>query len=344
METEFHSNTWFITGITGLVGSTIAKKLAENNLRVIALIRKNSDKEKLNALNYQNISFVVGDLLDPESYELDLATCDGVIHTAAAVQSNNRKLNWDINYKGTALLLDIMEKYGIERYIHISTVGVYGRTSRDKIRENSETTPIGPYSESKLAAEREILNRKGIKPTIFRPPYIIGDINFDRHVIPTIFNLLNKPILPRFIRNNPILGFIHAEDIATAVFLACSLDKTEHKVYNIQSFDIEYTKLVKLGSDAIAKSTILIPIPYFLLYIGSLIIDIPFWILPFKGPQLLKRIKAIRGNWSFDTQLLKNDLNWEPNFSYDVLITLLSAYYKKATGDINEDIRLDITD
>ena len=160
METSFQSKIWFVTGSTGLVGHAIVKKLRSADIEVIALIRKSSSKDMVLKLKDLGVKIIIGDLLDSESYKLSMATCDGVVHAAAAVQNSDTSTNWGVNYEGTKVLTDCMIEFGLKRLIHISTVGVYGQSSTIPIQEDQIPKPIGSYSESKLAAEQYIFENK----------------------------------------------------------------------------------------------------------------------------------------------------------------------------------------
>ena len=67
---------------------------------------------------YNKAKVVYGDILDPSTYQDYLATCDVVVHTAAAVQINDVEINWKTNFEGTKHLVNAINEYGIKRLIH----------------------------------------------------------------------------------------------------------------------------------------------------------------------------------------------------------------------------------
>jgi nucleoside-diphosphate-sugar epimerase len=311
---SFQSRIWFVTGSTGLVGFAIVKKLRSADIDVIALIRLDSNKAMVDKLKKLGVKIIIGDLLDTDSYKLSMATCDGVIHAAAAVQNSDKKTNWDVNFNGAKAITDCMVDFGLKRLIHISTTGVYGQSSIDLIDEDLVPKPIGSYSESKLAAERYIVNNEDkLNVTIFRPPYIIGDLEDDRHVLPTFYRLLQRRILPNIWRRDINIGFVHADDIASAVLLSAALQETPHVIYNIQSFELQYKKLLHESIETVGSNAVIIPLPYSVIFLIGIIID-PIRAL-FKKPSvhLRKRIISMKNNWSFDTTRIQLDLNWNPD-------------------------------
>jgi nucleoside-diphosphate-sugar epimerase len=70
----------FVTGATGYVGHQLAKKLANQNYKVIALVR-NLNSE--NIPKHVNIIPVKGDICNYDSIEKSIVGCDYVFHTAA---------------------------------------------------------------------------------------------------------------------------------------------------------------------------------------------------------------------------------------------------------------------
>ncbi|MHA2501586.1 MAG: hypothetical protein ACXAE3_01755, partial [Candidatus Kariarchaeaceae archaeon] len=146
--------------------------------------------------------------------------------------------------------------------------------------------------------------------TIIRPPFIFGDPKVDRHTLPSLIDGLPGRILPRIWRRNPLLGFVHGEDIARLVILAGSRYQTPSTIYNIQSLEISVNELMEMVNKARNGNAISFPIPYSLLYgvgaIGDFVSNIknkPFG--------LRKRIALFRKNWIFSMDRANKDLGFK---------------------------------
>lgn len=342
MRNNYHATTWFITGATGLLGSTIIEKLREADLAVIALVRKSSPKTIVNWLLELGVKIVEGDLLKPESYNKYIATSDIVVHTAAAVLVTDPSINHKINYEGTKLLLESMKEFGISRLIHISTVAVYGAPRKDPMSEDDlNLQPVGPYASSKLKAEKLILNDyNDISSTIIRPPYIFGNIARDRNLIPTLQNSFSRRIIPKAWRYNPEIGFVHAMDIASLVILAGSHSKTNSKFYNVESFRLKYTEIIDMIARTSEKRIYQIRIPFLIITFFAIITDI-FTII-FRKTKLYakKRSLYMKENWLVTTDLAKNDLGWSAmHIESNELELLLKDYFQRNIEDENFDMR-----
>lgn len=172
----------FLTGTTGFVGTNLARELVEQGHTVSALVRSGSE-DKLPGFG-NKITPVYGDILEPESYRHALAGCDAVIHLIGIRREFPQQ---DITYqklhiKATQNIVNAAEQQGIQRYIHMSALGV------------SPDSASG-YFRSKAEAERLVRN-SSLEYTIFRPSIIFGpgddfinyfaDIMSTFHVIPIV--------------------------------------------------------------------------------------------------------------------------------------------------------------
>jgi nucleoside-diphosphate-sugar epimerase len=114
----------FVTGATGSIGYMLAKRLSENGSPVRALARDLSRAWNLNSL--AGVEVVAGDLRQPESLRGIVAGCSVVYHAAAKILGSDPASYRAVNVNGTIALLDEAIRAGVERFVHVSTVGVYG--------------------------------------------------------------------------------------------------------------------------------------------------------------------------------------------------------------------------
>jgi nucleoside-diphosphate-sugar epimerase len=76
---QYISMKIFVTGATGFVGKAVIRALRQRDHEVVGLVRHASRGQGLEQLG---VTPVVGDMLQPASYEGVVATVDAVIHTA----------------------------------------------------------------------------------------------------------------------------------------------------------------------------------------------------------------------------------------------------------------------
>jgi len=109
---------------------------------------------------------------------LILNNIDVVVHCAALVHQkveHSYEKYHEINVKYPAKLAKLAKENGVQQFIFISTIAVYGE-DEERLDENTTCNPITPYGKSKLEAEKELLelNDDGFAVSIIRPPMIYG--------------------------------------------------------------------------------------------------------------------------------------------------------------------------
>lgn len=310
-----------MTGATGSVGFASIEYLCQQGIHVIGLARPSSDLDLVNKLRGFGAEIILGDILDPNTYTNYFSKVNVIVHTAAVIRAKENEQYKSVNISGTKHIRDLAIKNQIKRFIHISTCGVYGITKNELTFETASTNPLSPYTQSKLESELILMEKiKELNLTIVRPPFIIG--NHDRYVVPTLVKYFGIKVVPKFFKNDPLIGFVHAQDIAKCVFEMGIRDDSPHIVYNIQSFVLKFTRVVRLVHELQHKRTYFIPIPFTILLILSIPIDFLRKLL--RKSRILANIRRIRTDWIFSSKRLHDDFNWTPAYSSKDLEILIS--------------------
>ena len=145
-----------VTGGAGFIGSHIVNKYIDAGYSVDIVDNLSTGQES----NIdKRAEFYKMDILDPE---IDVLVKDkkyDIINHHAA-QINVRKsvedpaFDIDINYKGSAKLIETAAKYGVNHFIFASSGGaVYGEQVEYPAGEDHPKNPICPYGINKLAVE-----------------------------------------------------------------------------------------------------------------------------------------------------------------------------------------------
>jgi dihydroflavonol-4-reductase len=173
-----------ITGATGLLGSSLARKFAPLG-EINGIKRETSDLSLTDGLAIQ---WHTGDLSDIQSLEDALEGMDLVIHSAALVSydpKDESKL-MRVNVEGTTNLVNAMLTKGVEKLIHISSVAALGKSPDNKVLDethkwvNSDLNT--PYAISKYLSELEVWRavQEGLKALVVHPSIILGKVGTGR--------------------------------------------------------------------------------------------------------------------------------------------------------------------
>jgi nucleoside-diphosphate-sugar epimerase len=161
-----------VTGSTGFVGGEIAMTLEDRGKTILRSVRGDKGSAKPGFIK-----------LDLRSSNVDSDKLNGVkvvIHCASAVHNSevDESSIFTINYEGTKTLVDAAIKAGVQHFVFLSSVAVYGLNHSDhSVADDSVINPQTPYAKSKLKAEKMIVDKcdaSGMKYTILRLPLVFG--------------------------------------------------------------------------------------------------------------------------------------------------------------------------
>jgi dTDP-glucose 4,6-dehydratase len=145
----------------------------------------------------------------------------------------------ETNVKGTQVLLDASRKFGVERFINISTDEVYGELGEEgSFTETSPLNPNSPYSVSKASADmlgRAYYRTYGLPVITVRPSNNYGYWQYPEKFIPVVIlkALLNEPI-PIYGTGMNVREWLFVSDCADGVFKILEKGK-DGEVYNLGS-------------------------------------------------------------------------------------------------------------
>lgn len=164
-----------ITGAAGFIAGHLAERLLRLGVPVRGLVRRPA---AAGWLAEQGAELVVGDLLEPASLARAAAGCDVVVHAAAWTGgAKDEAQGWAVNVDGTAHMLQAARTAGVQRFVYISSVAVYGLNRSPVIDETAPTPPVGQlYPDSKIAAEALVRSAHGrsMATTVVRPACTYG--------------------------------------------------------------------------------------------------------------------------------------------------------------------------
>jgi uncharacterized protein YbjT (DUF2867 family) len=110
-----------VVGSTGLVGTEVCRLLAEQKTPFRALVRVDSDPQKVANLQSMGATIAVGDLKDPASLAVACAGIDSVISTATCIVSVREGDSIEtVDHQGQLNLVEAAKQAGVSRFVFIS--------------------------------------------------------------------------------------------------------------------------------------------------------------------------------------------------------------------------------
>ena len=207
-----------VTGAGGFVGSAVARKLIAAGGRVRLIVRASSPRGNLDLANSE---IVLGDLRDRAAVRAAMRGVRALFHVAAdyRIWAPDRTEIVRNNLEMTRCVMEAAQEAGVARIVYTSSVATLRAHADGKSGDESEglteTTAIGAYKRSKVAAERlveEMVAARGLPAVIVNPSTPIGP----RDIRPTptgrIVLEAASGRMPAFVDTG--LNLVHVDDVA----------------------------------------------------------------------------------------------------------------------------------
>lgn len=256
-----------ITGGAGFMGSNAVKYFLKKypDIQIVNLDKLTyaGNLENLKGIeNDSRYKFIKGDIADEKIVDEAAKNVDVIINYAAETHVDRSILDpkafITTDVLGTYTLLEAAKKYGIKKYIQISTDEVFGSINNGKFTEESPFEPNSPYAASKAGGDhlcRAYFKTYGTPVIMTHSCNFFGPYQYPEKLIPLfITNLLENKKVPVYGDGQQIREWIFTEDHCRAI--DAILQKGEiGEVYNIGTGNeipnIEITKILlnELGKD-----------------------------------------------------------------------------------------------
>jgi UDP-glucose 4-epimerase len=230
------TQTILVTGATGAIGPRVVAELHSAGYP----LRTYSVDAPAAGLFPPQVEVVIGDIADEAAVKYAMRGVDAVIHMAALLHITNpppeMRVPFErINVGGTSTVVDAAIGANVRRVVLFSTIAVYGRAEGHVLDEQSPAKPHTLYAQTKLAAERIVLDAKNAdgQPlgTVLRLAAVYGSRikgNYERlthalacHRFIPIGNGLNRRTL------------VYDKDVGRAAALAVSHPAAAGRVFNV---------------------------------------------------------------------------------------------------------------
>ena len=238
-----------ITGASGFIGSFLVDEGLRLGFDVWAGVRGTSSRKYLQD---ERIHFAELDMQHPDKLRSQLMTYrtemgggwDYVVHAAGATKCLHRQDFFTTNTEGTMNLIDALRDTEMvpKRFVFLSSLGVFGAIREKPVRRptadnpwiyapiqlTDEKKPNTAYGESKLAAERYLMEQKDFPYTILRPTGVYGPRERDYFLMAQGIKQhidIAAGLTPQEIT------FVYVSDVVQAVFKSMEASKAEGKAY-----------------------------------------------------------------------------------------------------------------
>lgn len=306
-----------ITGGAGFIGSNFIRyMLGQYKYRLINLdlLTYAGNLDNLAGLEqHPGYTFVRGDIVDQKQVEEILAGGVEAVVNFAAESHVDRSIEdatefIRTNVQGTQVLLDLARKYGVRKFVQVSTDEVYGSLGpTGYFTEDTPLAPNSPYSASKASADllaRAYYHTYGLPVVITRCSNNYGPYQFPEKLIPLmVTNALEDQPLPVYGDGQNVRDWLHVQDHCAAIDLVLH-QGIAGEVYNIggnnehPNLEIVQGILHALG----------------------------------KPETLIKYVQDRPGHdrrYAIDAAKISRELGWRPQYTFDVGLAATVEWYRQ---------------
>lgn len=327
-----------VTGASGFIGSFIVERGIEKGFDVWAGVRGSSSRR---FLKDDRVEFVQLDFSSPDnlkaqlnSFRAEHGVWDYIVHAAGVTKCLDKKDFFKVNYEGTKNFIEALEATGMQprKFIYLSSLSIFGPLHEKQpytpIMESDTPAPNTAYGESKLLAERYIMENVRFPYIILRPTGVYGPrerdyyqmaVSIKKHVD---FAVGYKP---------QVITFIYVKDLVKAIYLAIE-KPVENRCYFVsepQGYDSRaFSDLIQheLG----IKRVLHIKAPVWLLKVISVCAE---WFSHISGkPSTLNRDKykiMKQRNWLCETEPIEKELGFTIDYPLDKGVKETIDWYKQ---------------
>ncbi len=316
-------STVLITGITGFVGTALAREMLLEGWQV----RGTARKKYLN-----NNSIIDAEICEITSlgsktdWSKALTGVDTVVHLAARTHVMH-EVSFDplteyrsINVAGTERLASAASESGVKRFIYLSSIKVNGEGKKEPYTELDLPAPEDYYGISKWEAEmvlQRVHAETNMEVVIIRPPLVYGPgvkANF-LQLLRTVDRGIPLPLSR--IQNRRSL--IYLKNLINVIITCINNNKAGGKTFLVSDDeDISTPELIRRIATALHKAPRLFPCPSIIMRLAG------------KLTGRYVEVERLLGSLTVDISKIQEELGWKAPYTLEQGLGETAEWYLKS--------------
>ena len=309
--------TFFITGGYGFLGQYIVQAIRDYDLQAeLRVLIRTPRKTYLNIEKLDSVTWVHGELTEPDSFMEHLKGVDTVIHNAAMVSFSNKERQkiLDSNIIGTRNLAQAARQAGCKNFIFISSISAIEfrpplLTTEAFLPDIEFKKRHDVYGYTKRVSEIELHGmRDGMRTIILNPGVILGP---GSERVAAAINMIRRfPVIPMM---DYVNAFVDVRDVARAVTLALTKGRSGER-YIVSAHNASMVEFTRAIVRHLGKKTRVFPLsPFWLKFIDGFVALLDMLHLN-RG---IRRPSLVNVDKPCSHEKIKTEMGWEPEFTLD---------------------------
>lgn len=302
-----------VTGATGFIGSHVAERLVGGHSHVRLVVRR---RDRVDALQAAGAEVLAGDLTDPSTLQ---GCCDGieiVIHCGAWLGTPyKRETAYAVNVAGTTAIAEEALRAGVLRFVHLSSVAVYGPVGSGVVTEKSPPWKgVHLYGDTKIEGEdalRAVISR-GLPAVITRPGIVYGPRS--RGATIQLVRLINRGWPAMVAGGYGLCRPIFVENLVDALIL-CVLKPLTGEAFTLIDASIRWRDYLQHYGRMVGKSPVSVPYPVAWMLAVA---DETRAFITRRQPRIWRRaLGYAMSEARYSTEHARRMLGWTPRYTMD---------------------------
>jgi len=234
-----------VTGGAGFIGSNFVRhflaRFPDSHVVVLDALTYAGRRENLEGLPERSLTFVRGDIRDPQDVARAMAGCDYVLNFAAeshvdrSIETPGDFIQTDVY--GVFVLCEEARRRKVKRFLQVSTDEVYGEVMEGHATEEWPLKPRSPYAASKAGGDRlayAYYATYGLPVVVTRCSNNYGPRQYPEKLIPLfVTNAIEGEPLPVYGTGLNKRDWIHVEDHCAALAALLRHPGIEGETFNV---------------------------------------------------------------------------------------------------------------
>lgn len=304
---DVDSKKVLVTGAGGAVGSRLVRELVRSGYQVRAAVRSGPHDLP------EGVEIAEGDIRDAAFVREITSGVDKIFHFAARLHVNDPSESLRNEYEDTNIVAtsSLIELSNCERFVFASTINVYG--AGGPFDESSEPKPEGLYAETKLEAERAVLEHPG--GTVLRFAAVYG--RSMKGNFPRLVSAIRKGRFAYVGSGENRRTLVYETDAVRAAILCAEDKRSKGKIYNVTDGEVHtLQEIVAAISGALDKSPPKLHIPESLTRAAFGTADLLLRTAR-SEKRLTPLIDKINEDIAVSGDLIRDELGFEPEFGLE---------------------------
>ena len=320
-----------ITGGTGFIGSRLALECLKRGHSVKVLGQENNTAESFNRKMVEDRGgqVILESITDVRGFSEIFQGIEVVFHLAATQHEMNvpDQKFWDVNVTGTKNILEASVRAGVKRFVHGSTIGVYG-SIEGVIDERTPCAPDNIYGVTKLEGEKLALSYcDRIPVVVIRIPEVYGP--GDRRLL-KLFKAISRKAFIVIGSGENLHHLIYIDDLVEGLLQAAAHPSAANGLFLLAGIEpITTSQMVAAISRQFGTRPPRFRAPMVPFYVAALVLEKTLRPLGIQPPLHRRRLDFFKKSFTLSTQLAKQTIGFTPKVDFSQGARETANWYKE---------------